>query len=50
VVKHVRKVIIVDSEKQMCVWVRMAKTLRCEYGGEIPITMSIDTFKYLQMH
>jgi hypothetical protein len=27
---------------------RMAKTLQWEYNGEIPITMSINTFKYFQ--
>jgi hypothetical protein len=26
----------VDSEKQMCTWVHMAKTLQWEYDGEIP--------------
>jgi hypothetical protein len=30
--------------------VRITKTLQWEYDGEIPITMSINTFKYFQMH
>jgi hypothetical protein len=47
---HVRKVVIVDSKKQMCTWVRMAKKLQWEYDGEIPITMSINTSKYFQTH
>jgi hypothetical protein len=43
----VGKNVIVDSEKQMCRRVRMAKTLQWEWDGEIPITMSINTFKYI---
>jgi hypothetical protein len=50
VVQHVRKVVIVNSEKQMCMWAHMAKTLQREYDGEIAITMSINTFHYYQVH
>jgi hypothetical protein len=39
-------VVIVNSEKQMYMWVCMAKILQWEYDGEIPITMSINTLKY----
>jgi hypothetical protein len=45
VVMHVRKVVIVDSKKLMCTWVRMAKMLQWEYDGEIPIIMYINKFK-----
>jgi hypothetical protein len=47
---RVKKVVIVDSEKQMCMWVPMAKTLHWEYDSEIPIIMSKNTFKYFQTH
>jgi hypothetical protein len=30
--------------------VHMTKSLQCTYDGEIPITMSINTFKYFQTH
>jgi hypothetical protein len=37
VVKHVGKGVIVDSKKQMCRWMYMAKTLQWECDGEILI-------------
>jgi hypothetical protein len=39
-----------DSEKQMCLWMRKTKILQSKFDGEIPVTMSINTFKYFQMH
>jgi hypothetical protein len=50
VVLHVRKVVIVDSEKQICTWMCMAKMLQWEYNGEIPIIMSINTFGYIYIY
>jgi hypothetical protein len=50
VVKHVGKGVIVDSKKQMYKWVYMAKTLQWKCDGEIPIIMSINTFKYTERY
>jgi hypothetical protein len=35
--------------KKICRWMCMAKTLQRECDGEIPITMSINTFKYIEI-
>jgi hypothetical protein len=50
-VKHVGKgVIVVDSERQMCKWVHMAKILQWECDGKIPITILANTFKYIEIN
>jgi hypothetical protein len=36
--------------KKMCRWMCMAKTLQWECDGEIPITMSINTLKHIEIH
>jgi hypothetical protein len=36
--------------KKKCRWVCMAKTLQWECDGKIPITLSINTFKHIEIH
>ena len=50
VVMHVEKGIIVDSKKQMCRWMCMTKNFKWECDGEIPISILINTFKYVETH
>jgi hypothetical protein len=40
----------IEWKNKMCGWVCMAKTLQWECVGEIPITMSINTFKHIEIH
>jgi hypothetical protein len=64
VVNHVVKKVIMDNQKQMCRWVRMAKTWQRECDGGIPVTMLVihlntlkvkytqilSKFKYIKVH
>jgi hypothetical protein len=49
-VKHVRKRVIVDNETKIYRWVRMITMSQSECDGEIPITMLVKTFEYIEIY